>query len=315
MAKASDIKGASTNKFDYNKETDTIVTSFTEPDLFIYSRPGFHSNILNGKFVRGGSSFKKHFTPPFDMEARAFGLAKHWGITGDEIMRLWKAKGKSTTEFGTGFHRILELDSLNEEWSADLVIEPMKLTRKNYMALLDLGEQVMNNSKSATENYARPTHKDICALMKAQPEEIREHAERVVEEFHHLNRKIGYATYEVIPEVYVTCEKYGMGGEIDRLILIDKEKKICRIGDYKFKDKDLDEKSSNNKMLNELEAAKASENDIIRIQLSFYAYCLEAAGWTVDGGDVFGRNGEWTHYPIDLIPFDEMDQLLQKYLN
>lgn len=314
MSSVSQITKAAYNKFDYDESVDTVVTSFTEPEVFIYSKPDYHSNIMDGRFVQGGSSFKKHFTLPFDQEARANGLAKHWGITGADILRLWKAKGKSTTGFGSGFHKILELDLLGEKWGVDLIEEPIKLTRRMYMANLELGEQVFQASKSASENYAKPTHLDIRALMKSETHEILEYAKGVVKEFHELEKSIGRTRDEVLAEVYVTCAKYHMGGEVDRLLVVDKENKICRVQDYKFKDKDLDKLSSNNKMINEMEKKKASENDIIRLQLSFYAFCLEEAGWTVQGGDVFGRNGEWNHYSIDLIPHEEMEALLVKYL-
>lgn len=314
MLTVSQIKKASNLNLNFNKETDIQIHSFTEPEVFIFSREGIHSNIMNGRFVQGGSSFKKHFTEYFDQEARANGLSKHWGVDGDKIIRLWKAKGKSATTFGTAFHHILEKEHNSEEWDASEVIDSIKLTRRMYMANLEIGEKICNNSKSADENYAKPTHQDIRKLMKASDTEIEEHTKQVVNDFKSLYNNLGFNSYKSLAEVYVSCEEYNMGGEIDLLVILDEEKKICRVQDYKFKDKEMDKESSNNKLLNELKKNKASENDIIRIQLSFYAYCLERAGWIVKGGDVYSRNGEWKHYPIDLIPFQEMDILLNKYL-
>ncbi len=314
MATASDIIKAAENSSKYNKEHDSIVTSFTEPDLFIYSKPGIHSCFVDSKAVKGGSTFKNHFVPEFKGEERAYGLAKHWKVHGKDILKLWKDKGESTSSFGTGLHKIMECENNGEEWTVDLIEEPLKRTRITYMENFAIGEEIFQNSKSAKENYAKATHLDIRELMKASTEMILNYAKGIVSEFKNMYGRIGYSPYDSLAEVYVTYSKYNMGGEIDHLIIIDNEKKICRVADHKFKDKVLDELSSNIKLTNELEKKKASELDIIRIQLSFYAFCLTKAGWTVEGGDVFGRNGVWSHYPVDLIPTNEMEVLLDKYL-
>jgi len=232
MVRVHELKRAQYQTVDYNPETDTVIKSFTEPGLFIYSKPGYHSNLIDGKFVQGGSSFKKHFTEEFDQEARAFGLAKHWGITGEEILRLWKAKGTSTNTFGSAFHKILELDNNRERWDAKQLIESINLTRRMYMANLEIGEKVFQASKSAEENYAKPTHLDIRALMKATDEEIAQYAKKVVSEFHDMKKKIGYHSEATLAEVYVTYAKYNMGGEIDMLLIKDWKNKICRVQDH-----------------------------------------------------------------------------------
>lgn len=199
-----------------------------------------------------------------------------------------------------------------------LLEEPMKTTRRLYMKNLELGEKIHENKleigKESTENYAKPTHLDIRALMKSTTDEILKYAKNIVSEFKSMYSNAGYDLNKALAEVYVTYEKFNMGGEIDVLYVIDYEKKICRVQDHKIKDKVLDELSSRNKLLHELTKSKASELDIIIIQLSFYAFCLTKAGWTVEGGDVFGRNGEWQNYKVDLIPEKEMEVLLKKYL-
>jgi hypothetical protein len=150
--------------------------------------------------------------------------------------------------------------------------------------------------------------------MKARSDEVDKYSKKIIREFKTMYKKSGFDISKAIPEVYVTYSKFNMGGEIDVLYIVDEEKKICRVQDHKIKDKILDDVSSRNKLLNELEKKKASELDVIRIQLSFYAFCLTKAGWTVEGGDVFGRNGKWEHYEVDLIPTNEMEKLLEKYL-
>lgn len=290
-----------------------VLTSFTEPDLDIFRPFNQHSAIINGKKAKGGSSFKKHLTEPFSPFA-AINSAKAWGTTVDEVRGLWKDKGKSTAGFGTAFHKVIENDTLGLEYNSDDIIDEIKKTRRLYMKNLDLGARIQKVKKGATENYAKPTHLDIRALMKATDEEIHEYGKKVLQEKKDMYKSLGYDKCDRVAEVYVTYSELGMGGEIDDLIIIDKQKKICRVADFKFKDKVLDKPSSTNTLLHELAKKKATENDIIRIQLSYYAFCLWKAGWTVEGGDVFGRNGKWSYYAIDLIPMEKMEKLLIKYL-
>ena len=287
--------------------------SFTEPDLLVTSVEGEHSNYIAGTKVHGGSSFKDHLVEPFSKWAKV-NSAKAWGISEDVVQGLWNDKGDSTKAFGTAVHKLMENEINGLEVDGSLVKDAINISRKLWLKNMELGEKIHQVRKDSKENYARPTHKDIVALMKSSDEEITKYSSNIVSEFKTLMDSIGYSKYKQKAEVYVTYSPLQMGGEADLLIIIDEEKKICRVGDYKCKDKVLDKLSSNNKLLHELEKKKASENDIIRIQLSFYAYCLHKAGWTVLGCDVFGRNGEWKHYPLDLIPMEQMEILVHKYL-
>lgn len=237
---------------------------------------------------------------------------------------MWSDKGSSTTSFGTAIHQILEDYFNKKELDVSLVVESIKKTRRSYMQNLNIGEKIAKKKVNQEENYAKPTHLDIRALMKSNIVQIKKYCQGILDEFINLFDELGYSKYEILPEVYVTYSPFGMGGEIDVLMIKDWDKKICRVGDHKIKDKVLHELSSRNELTNELEKKKASENDIIIIQLSYYAYCLHKAGWTVEGGDIFGRNGKWTHYAVDLIPMSDsdlkdmdgvtMEKLLKKYL-
>lgn len=264
--------------------------------------------------LQGGSTFKKHFTIPFN-EALVFGLAKNWGVKPDEIQKIWSDKGQSTADFGTGIHLMRELSSLgkSKKEAYDAIIKSIHNTRKSYVENKIVGNKILNNSKTQTENYARPTHTDILKLMKASDDEIVIYADKIESEFIELYKALGFDKYEAIPEAYVSYSKLLMGGEVDNLLIIDKERKTCRVQDYKVQGS-IDEVSSKNELTNELQQKKASKLDVIKIQLSYYAYCLYKAGWTVLGGDVFARDGKWRHYKVNLIPMDEMDKLLNKYL-
>lgn len=80
------------------------------------------------------------------------------------------------------------------------------------------------------------------------------------------------------PEVLVSDVENGRAGTVDRLAILDEEKKVCRIGDYKT-NADMDKK----KLLK------------YQKQLSFYAHILQAHGWKVDGLDIFyfDDDGTW----------------------
>lgn len=76
-------------------------------------------------------------------------------------------------------------------------------------------------------------------------------------------------------EVLVSDIKNGRAGRIDRLTILDKDKKVCRVGDYKTN--------------NEMDDKKQLK---YQHQLSFYAHILMAHGWTVDGLDIYHHSSE-----------------------
>lgn len=100
-------------------------------------------------------------------------------------------------------------------------------------------------------------------------------------------------------EVFVADETHGLCGFIDRLLIVDEKKKICRVQDYKT-----------NHNINKSETIKAPFKGIVPsttlgsywLQLSFYAYILNLHGWTVEGLDIFNwEDGEWKTYQSDVI--------------
>jgi len=87
---------------------------------------------------------------------------------------------------------------------------------------------------------------------------------------------------DIIPEIMVSDVKNGMVGQIDGLYVIDKEKKIARIIDYK------------------------SDSDVMKnldkhcLQLNFYRWILEAHGWTIQGLDIYNYVDSWAGYELAL---------------
>lgn len=100
-------------------------------------------------------------------------------------------------------------------------------------------------------------------------------------------------------EVFVADEELRLCGFIDRLLIVDEKKKICRVQDYKT-----------NHTINKAETIKAPFKGQVPnttlgsywLQLSFYAFILQKHGWTVEGLDIFNwEDGEWKLYQNDVI--------------
>lgn len=84
-------------------------------------------------------------------------------------------------------------------------------------------------------------------------------------------------------EVFVTDVNNRMAGQIDGLNIIDLEKKICNLGDYK----------TNFEM-------KKPKLKGYQKQMNFYRTALENKGWTVEKMEVYHYDGEkWHLYPMD----------------
>jgi hypothetical protein len=92
-------------------------------------------------------------------------------------------------------------------------------------------------------------------------------------------------------------------GQVDRLLITDRQKKTCRVQDYKV-NVGAEVESNNLKLAkpyNDLPPTKLSK---YQLQMSFYATILEKFGWTVQGLDAYVYEDEWKHYELDKIDID-----------
>jgi len=129
----------------------------------------------------------------------------------------------------------------------------------------------------ALENYAK--YKEMSDMLDKQYH-IHDHPiiEKCVKDFYKGREK------EVaLSEALVIDHERRLAGSIDRLLLIDKKKKICRVQDFKT-NADIEDKLA-----------------AYWHQLSFYASILQAKGWTVSGLDIFWWNGKWTTYQSEVL--------------
>lgn len=61
-----------------------------------------------GNVYESGSAFAKKYEYEFNADMIAVPYAKKFGVTEDEVKKFWRAKGESSTTFGTALHQALE---------------------------------------------------------------------------------------------------------------------------------------------------------------------------------------------------------------
>ena len=101
---------------------------------------------------------------------------------------------------------------------------------------------------------------------------------------------------ETYQEVLISHKKKNICGQVDDLLVLDAEKKICWINDYKFTANILAEKDKLSAPFNFMPPTKLSKNFI---QLSFYAYMMMSSGWKVEGVSIYHWDGEWHKYDLE----------------
>lgn len=116
--------------------------------------------------------------------------------------------------------------------------------------------------------------------------------------------KIDESKGEFKNEVLVTDVKNLRCGIIDRLLILDGDKKICRVQDYKV-NVGAEDESSNLKAKAPYDKLPKNKLTKYQLQLSFYADILKQSGWTIDGLDIFILNDGWKHYPLELLDINK----------
>lgn len=100
-------------------------------------------------------------------------------------------------------------------------------------------------------------------------------------------------------EAFIANEEKHLCGEMDRVLMVDEKNKIVRIQDFKT-NPDITKKAT---ILAPFKTVVDNTSlGAYWLQLSFYAYNLIRAGWTVEGLDIFHyANNKWTTYSHDVI--------------
>lgn len=153
-----------------------------------------------------------------------------------------------------------------------------------YGKFKDLGEVTGANKKPAV-NSALHDHPIL---------------EKAVTEFF-KGREKEAALYEepVIDEEGLRC------GRLDRVLIVNTKKKICRVQDFKS-NADINKPNQPKWLLRPFGDMENTPLNGYWLQLSFYSDILKKAGWTVEGMDIFAWNGTWTTYSEKPINFEEV---------
>lgn len=230
-----------------------------------------------------GSKFPEQFFQPFDEDRIIEAMVAKYGVTKEALKAMWGLNSEVSTGFGTAIHAALE----------------------NYDKNFELGEKVRNYVKKPTKKDPEGVLSDNKALNRNPV------LKKVVQYFH---ESFG-GDYIRFNEEFVWDKGLKLCGSIDRIKVVDLKKRIIRIQDFKT-DADIHEtkyqltdspfydltQGENPTMGKEL-------LDYHWLQLSFYAFILQRAGWKVEGLDVYWLNGEklvsgenpWEEFSHDVI--------------
>lgn len=245
-----------------------------------------------------GSSFPKKFYADFDeaemlqkIVDKYFNDVKDKEKVKKSILAMWELNKNASTGYGTAIHAALE----------------------NYDTYHKLGDKTKKVEVLKTKTNVGPNK-----ALSRNP-----FLKKIVEDFH---EKFG-GDYIRLSEQFVWLHDKKLAGSIDRIKVIDADKKIVRIQDFKT-DADIHQpeyqlaespfRGVGKKALKEGKKQKANvvEDTLLGLhwlQLSFYAYILKAYGYTVEGLDVYWLNPEklakgenaWEEFSHDVIDIEK----------
>ncbi len=230
-----------------------------------------------------GSKFPEQFFAPFDEEQILEAMVKKYDVKKEDLLAMWGVNSDISTNFGNSIHYAME----------------------NYDKNHVLGEKVRNYVKKPTK--ANP--EGVLSANKALNRNP--FLQKIVNDFHEL---FG-GDYVRFNEEFIWDKGLKLCGSIDRIKVVDLKKRIIRIQDFKT-DADVHEKKyqltdSPFYDLTQGENPTMGKEllDYHWLQLSFYAFILQRAGWVVEGLDVYWVNGEklangenpWEEFSHDVI--------------
>jgi len=270
----------------------------------------------------GGSGFKKHFQKEFNRDYVLNAMANSYGIPASDIASIWDGKREASSLFGTAIHNALEKQQNGEEYDYQSFIDSVNIARNFLLKNGEIGkriseikyERALEKAKDKDkvemeQNYAYPSHPTLARLVKEK--DLEKELDIIVNKFLEFSNSLGLDGH-LVNEPLVTYSPYKMGGFIDRLLVKDWDKKICRVGDYKV---NVNSESKGDKFTGEMDFLAPNKLSEYTIQTNFYAFCLIKAGWTVEGIDAFVfDNEEWKHYELELFDMDWFEGILKDKL-
>jgi hypothetical protein len=230
-----------------------------------------------------GSKFPAQFYAEFDETQILDAMVKKYEVKKEDLLAMWGINSDISTNFGNSIHFAME----------------------NYDKNHVLGEKVRNYVKKPTK--ANP--EGVLSANKALNRNP--FLQKIVNDFHEL---FG-GDYTRFNEEFIWDKGLKLCGSVDRIKVVDFKKRIIRIQDFKT-DADVHE-TKYQLTTSPFYPLTQGENPVMGkelldyhwLQLSFYAFILQRAGWTVEGLDVYWVNGEklakgenpWEEFSHDVI--------------
>ena len=252
------VEGGRTIESVAMKALESLTSRLTGTKLF-FDKDNHIYTDKDGNKYSSASAFPAKFFTPFERDIVLEAIVKKHGgkVNGKEILDMWQLNSEASTGYGTAIHAALE----------------------NFDRNRNLGEVLRSDNKDGSKGPNKSLSKN--PFLQA-----------VVNWFHE-----GRDREDVLVEEFVSDNEFKICGRIDRLKIIDREKKIVRVQDYKTHG-DIHEtkyqiKDSPFKQNKEKTNKNAVENTLLgyhRLQLSFLAFILQRAGYTVEGLDIFWLN-------------------------
>jgi hypothetical protein len=153
-------------------------------------------------------------------------------------------------------------------------------TIEHWLRFENVGKTI-STKQQKEGNYALPKHPFLLNILT---------------EFNKIQKPVG----ENYPESLITDIEGGTCGKTDNILVLDWDKKVCRLWDYKINIGSEDVESSL-KVKEPFDKLPANKLTKYQIQLSFYANMLQKSGWVVEGLDVFVLENEWKHYKLEVL--------------
>lgn len=217
-----------------------------------------------------GSKFPSLHFAEFPKEDVISNMCRAYDIEPEHLLAMWEGHGLASRSFGTGIHAAMEV----------------------YDTYRALGEKTRKKARGKGPQGPNRALSKNPFLYK------------VVDDFH---AKFG-GPQVVLSEQFVWLEDERLCGTIDRLKVLDPDKRIVRIQDFKT-DANIHEKKDVREDSPFKGAVEETKLGYHTLQLSFYAYILKRHGYTVEGLDLYWLNPEklasgenaWEEYSREVI--------------
>jgi hypothetical protein len=243
-------------------ETPVRLESFNEKGVVLDFYPIAHEYWHNdyGK-MENASSYIGEMYKPFDGAGVARNCTRSWGMSVENILKMWAMNGKFSADIGTHFHEYMERSRNGTYITSDTkLFDKTMITLEGFLEMRKTYGEKRGLSKQQFIN-------DITAKGKISITDVKNLIEHVVKSFEWHDIELAGT------EVFFTDIENKRCGQVDRLELIDG---IYRIGDYKI-NAGWNKSASQHKNL-KYQQLPNKKTTKYQVQCSFYAQMGDNSG-------------------------------------